>query len=43
MRDNLIHEYYTVDLDEVWSTAKRDVPRLLFSLNLLSPSDVIES
>jgi len=34
MRDNLIHEYDTVDLDEVWSTAERDVPRLLLSLNL---------
>ena len=40
MRDSLIHEYDTVDLDEVWSTAKRDVPRLLLSLNLpLSPDE----
>ena len=28
MRDNLIHEYDSVDLEEVWSTAGRDVPRL---------------
>jgi uncharacterized protein with HEPN domain len=41
MRDNLIYEYDTVDLDEVWSTAKRDVPRLLLSLNLSLPSDEI--
>jgi uncharacterized protein with HEPN domain len=40
MRDNLIHEYDTVDLDEVWSTAERDVPRLLRSLNLrLAPDE----
>ena len=39
MRDNLIHEYDTVDLDEVWSTAKRDVPRLLLSLNPPQPPD----
>ena len=39
MRDNLIHEYDTVDLDEVWSTAERDVPRLLLSLNLPLPPD----
>ena len=43
MRDNLIHEYDTVDLDEVWSTAERDVPRLLLSLNLpLSPDETGE-
>ncbi len=39
MRDNLIHEYDTVDLDEVWSTAERDIPRLLLSLNLPLPPD----
>jgi uncharacterized protein with HEPN domain len=29
MRDKLIHEYDDVDLDEVWKTAQRDVPKLL--------------
>lgn len=29
MRDILIHGYDTVDLDEVWRTANRDVPDLL--------------
>lgn len=33
MRDNLIHEYDAVDLDEVWRTATRDVPALLESLS----------
>lgn len=29
MRDNLIHGYDIVDLEEVWRTADRDVPELL--------------
>jgi len=28
MRDKLIHGYFGVDLDAVWDTAKKDVPRL---------------
>jgi uncharacterized protein with HEPN domain len=32
MRDNLIHEYDAVDLDEVWWTAESDIPRLLSQL-----------
>lgn len=27
-RDRLIHAYFDVDLDEVWKTVKRDIPRL---------------
>jgi uncharacterized protein with HEPN domain len=37
MRDNLIHEYDSVDLEEVWRTTERDVPRLLASLEPLLP------
>ena len=37
MRDNLIHEYDSVDLEEVWSTAGRDVPRLQALLAPLLP------
>lgn len=40
MRDNLVHEYGSVDLEEVWSTARRDVPRLLASLEALLPPPV---
>ena len=40
MRDNLIHEYDSVDLEEVWRTAQRDVPRLLASLEPLLPPSV---
>ncbi|MGV9199823.1 MAG: DUF86 domain-containing protein [Promethearchaeia archaeon] len=28
MRDKLIHGYFSVDLKEVWNTAKRDIPNL---------------
>src|SRR6266536_1140508 len=29
MRDQLIHHYDSVDLDEVWRTAEKDIPDLL--------------
>ncbi len=28
MRDKLIHDYFGVDIDAVWSTAKEDIPEL---------------
>ena len=28
MRDKLIHGYFGVDLDAVWDTAKKDIPKL---------------
>ena len=28
MRDKLIHAYFGVDLEEVWNTAKKDIPYL---------------
>lgn len=28
MRDKLIHDYFGIDIDAVWSTAKRDIPAL---------------
>ena len=28
MRDRLIHGYFGVDLDAVWETVERDVPKL---------------
>jgi uncharacterized protein with HEPN domain len=40
MRDNLIHEYDSVDLEEVWSTVERDVPRLFASLEQLLPPSI---
>lgn len=29
MRDKLIHDYFDVDLDTVWETAKEDIPALI--------------
>ena len=28
MRDKLIHDYFGVDIDAVWSTTKKDIPAL---------------
>lgn len=28
MRDKLIHDYFGVDIDAVWTTVKKDVPKL---------------
>ncbi|MCP2729743.1 HepT-like ribonuclease domain-containing protein [Limnofasciculus baicalensis] len=35
MRDNLIHGYDDIDLDEVWKTSDEDIPGLLASLEPL--------
>jgi uncharacterized protein with HEPN domain len=37
MRDNLVHEYDDVDLDEVWETLERDVPPVIVALDALAP------
>lgn len=37
MRDNLIHEYDDVDLEEVWKTSDQDIPDLLICLEPLIP------
>ncbi len=39
MWDILIHAYDTVDLDEAWKTATKDVPELLFQIKPLLPAD----
>ncbi len=39
MRDNLIHNDDDVDLEEVWKTAKQDIPALLALLEPLLPSN----
>lgn len=35
MRDKLIHDYQDVDLEEVWKTASKDIPKLLSALDEL--------
>ena len=37
MRDILIHEYASVDLEEVWKAAQEDVPRLIALIEPLVP------
>jgi uncharacterized protein with HEPN domain len=39
MRDNLIHRYDDIDLDEVWKTSNEDIPTLLASLESLQPEE----
>ena len=38
MRDQLIHAYDAVDLDEVWKTVSIDIPHLITLLEPLEPS-----
>jgi uncharacterized protein with HEPN domain len=37
LRDVLVHEYDTVDLDEVWRTVQSDLPKLVVFAERLSP------
>jgi uncharacterized protein with HEPN domain len=39
MRDHLVHGYDVVDWDEVWRTARRDVPELLNKLETFLPQE----
>jgi uncharacterized protein with HEPN domain len=35
MRNVLVHDYFGIDLDEVWTTVERDLPRLRAQLEQL--------
>ena len=37
MRDEVVHEYDDVDLDEVWETLTHDAPRVIAVLEALEP------
>lgn len=39
MRDNLIHEYDHIDLDEVWRTIEVDIPALSEKIQALLPGE----
>ena len=39
MRNHIIHEYDEVDLEIVWDTVQKDVPRLISLVKPLVPSD----
>ena len=44
MRDKLIHGYFIVDLDEVWNTSKRDIPKLREDIkNIISQIEIKEN
>jgi len=32
MRNILVHEYFAIDLDEVWATVEKDLPKLKKSI-----------
>lgn len=38
MRNLLAHEYFGIDLDEVWQVAERDLPDLKQNLNKIRES-----
>jgi len=35
MRNILVHEYFAIDLDEVWATVEKDLPKLKKSIELI--------
>jgi len=35
MRDILIHDYFEVDLEEVWETATKDIPELIKQIEVI--------
>lgn len=39
MRDNLIHEYFVVDLEEVWKTVTTDIIELKQKISTISVAD----
>ncbi len=47
MRHILVHQYFEVDLDEVWNVVERDIPRLKTAiesmLQTLKPDDADDS
>ncbi len=38
MRDKLIHHYFGVDIDQVWETAKKDIPFLKIEIHTVLES-----
>ena len=41
MRNHLIHGYFNIDLDVVWSTVNEDLPFLIRSLGKIIPSEYL--
>ena len=43
MRNLLVHEYFSVDLEEVWSTVVRDLPALKVQVQALLEVEFLET
>lgn len=39
MRDKLIHDYFGVDVEQIWKTANDDLPMLVATIQELLPKD----
>lgn len=39
MRHRLVHDYFEVDLDQVWKTAREDLPQLIAVVEKLVPPE----
>ncbi len=39
MRHVIVHDYFRIDLDVVWDTARNDIPRLVAALEAMGFSD----
>jgi uncharacterized protein with HEPN domain len=37
MRNRLVHVYFDLDLERIWETVRRDLPRLIVQLEPLAP------
>ena len=42
MRNRLVHGYFNVNLDRVWETVQKDIPRLILQLESLIPPETTE-
>ena len=43
MRNRLVHGYFNVNLERVWETVKKEIPRLIRQLEPLIPPESTES
>ena len=39
MRNRLVHGYFDINLERVWETVQRDIPRLVSQLEPLAPPE----
>lgn len=39
MRNRLVHGYFSINLERVWETVRRDIPRLVSQIESLAPPE----